>query len=192
MSPTEIELLPVPAGTDATLVAELTDLVNRVYAAAEEGLWQDGAARTTEEGMSELIRAGEIAVARVNGRIVGSVRVQRLKTGEGEFGQLATEPEHRGAGIGRRLVEFAEQWSRDRGLTTMQLELLVPRGWKHPSKEFLNDWYTRIGYQIVRIGAIEESYPDLAPLLATSCDFRIYHKDLSPPPDQPSGFVAAT
>jgi hypothetical protein len=31
----------------------------------------------------------------------------------------------------------------------------------------------------VRSGTIDESYPWLALLLATSCDFVIYHKDLT-------------
>ncbi|MFC0864792.1 GNAT family N-acetyltransferase [Sphaerimonospora cavernae] len=180
MSPTEVQLLPVTVGADA--LAELTDMVNRVYAVAEEGLWVDGAARTTVEEMSELVRAGEIVVARMDGRIVGSVRVQRLEGGVGEFGMLAMEPEHRGAGIGRQLIEFVERLSRERGLATMQLEVLVPRDWRHPFKEYLNGWYTRIGYRIVRIGSLEETNPDLVPLLATSCDLRIYHKNLSPAP----------
>jgi hypothetical protein len=30
----------------------------------------------------------------------------------------------------------------------------------------------------VRSGTINESYPQLAPLLATPCDFVVYHKDL--------------
>lgn len=60
----------------------------------------------------------------------------------------------------------------------MQLEVLVPRQWSHPSKEFLTAWYARIGYRPVRTGPLEESYPELAPLLATPCDFVIYHKSL--------------
>ena len=60
----------------------------------------------------------------------------------------------------------------------MQLELLVPRGWSHPSKVFLDQWYTRMGYRVTRTGAIEEAYPELAPLLATPCDFLIYRKPL--------------
>jgi len=62
----------------------------------------------------------------------------------------------------------------------MQLELLVPRGWTHPTKEFLHSWYTRTGYRPVRSGTIDESYPQLAPRLATPCDFVVYHKDLAP------------
>ena len=63
----------------------------------------------------------------------------------------------------------------------MQLELLVPRAWSHPAKVFLDDWYTRIGYRPVRTGTVQESYPHLAPLLATPCDLVVYHKPLVTP-----------
>jgi ribosomal protein S18 acetylase RimI-like enzyme len=91
---------------------------------------------------------------------------------------LVADPAHRGQGVGRELVRFAERWSREQGSDTMQLEVLVPRQWSHPSKEFLKAWYTRIGYRPVRTGQFEESYLELAPLLATPCDFVIYHKSL--------------
>lgn len=174
----EVQIVAGAQAADRSLVAELTSLVNGVYAVAEEGLWADGAARTTEPEMAALIAAEEIAVARLDGRIVGAVRVQRLASGEGEFGMLVAAPGVRGAGIGRELVRFAEEWCRERELTTLRLELLVPRAWTHPVKEFLRDWYTRMGYEPVRKGQIEESYPDLAPMLATTCDFVIYHKGL--------------
>jgi GNAT superfamily N-acetyltransferase len=175
---TEVQLLPASAADDATLMERIADLINEVYAVAEEGLWIDGATRTTVDGVAELTRAGEIAVARVRGQIVGCVRVQRLDEGTGEFGMLVADPAHRGVGIGRELIRFAERSCREDGLATMQLELLVPRGWTHPTKEFLAAWYTRIGYRVARTGTIDEAYPALAPLLATPCDFVIYQKDL--------------
>jgi GNAT superfamily N-acetyltransferase len=176
----DIELLTATAASDGELVSEITELVNRVYAAAEIGLWVEGAARATTAEMKEMIAGGEIAVARSAGRIVGSVRIQTLDERVGEFGVLVADPDHRSEGIGQKLVAFAEETCRRRGLRVMQLELLVPREWKHPSKEFLHAWYTRIGYRPVRSGTIDESYPRLAPLLATSCDYVVYHKDLAP------------
>jgi GNAT superfamily N-acetyltransferase len=177
--PIEIELLPAAASDDATLMQRITDLTNEVYAVAEEGLWTDGATRTTVAEVAELIRSGQIAVARLRGRIVGCVRVQRLDEGTGEFGMLAADPDHRGIGVGRELVRFAERKCRADGLGTMQLELLVPRDWAHPAKEFLAAWYSRLGYRVARTGTIDEAYPALVPLLATPCDFVIYHKDLA-------------
>jgi GNAT superfamily N-acetyltransferase len=156
----------------------VTALVNDVYAAAEEGLWEPGTSRTSAAEVETLIRAGEIAVGVDGERIVGCVRLQLLGDGLGEFGMLAVDPSRRGKGSGGALVRFAEQWCRDNGQESMQLELLVPRGWTHPVKAFLADWYGRIGYEVVRTGRFEESYPELARRLATPCDFLIWHKDL--------------
>ena len=91
---------------------------------------------------------------------------------------LVAAPEQRGTGIGRALLDFAERHSRERGLRAMQLELLVPRGWRHPSKEFLRAWYGRSGYRLIRIARMDDAYPHLAPLLATPCDLEIYEKPL--------------
>jgi GNAT superfamily N-acetyltransferase len=174
-----IRLLPTAAGDDANVTLRIARLINEVYAVAEDGLWIDGATRTTAAEVAELIRAGEIAVARLRGRIVGCVRIQRLDEQTGEFGMLIADAAHRGVGIGRELVRFAERKCSAEGLSTVQLELLVPRGWTHPTKEFLAAWYTRIGYRVARTGTIDEAYPALAPLLATPCDFVIYQKALA-------------
>jgi GNAT superfamily N-acetyltransferase len=175
----EIQLLPAAARDEAILMERIADLINEVYAVAEAGLWTDGATRTTVDEVAELTQAGEIAVARLRGRIVGCVRIQRLDERTGEFGMLAADPAYRGVGVGRELVRFAERKCRADGLGIMQLELLVPRDWTHPTKEFLAEWYTRLDYQIARTGTIDEAYPALAPLLATPCDFVIYQKDLA-------------
>ena len=173
-----IRLEPASAAEDTVLINKLVALVNRVYAVAEDGLWADGTPRTTPAEMSELLAAEQVAVARVQDRIVGAVRIQPMGSGAGEFGMLVADPAHRGTGIGRELVRFAERWTREQGRDTVQLEVLTPRNWSHPSKEFLKAWYTRIGYRPVRTGQFDASYPALAPLLATPCDFVIYEKAL--------------
>jgi GNAT superfamily N-acetyltransferase len=175
----EIEFLPVASATDAGVVATVTGLINSVYKTSEDGLWIEGALRTTEAEVATLIRHGELAAATSEGIIVGSVRTHRLDPQVGEFGMLAAAPARRGLGIGRALVAFAEDWARRSGLASMQLEVLTPRDWTHPSKAFLMQWYERIGYRHIRTGALDEAYPALAPLLATPCDFAVYRKDLS-------------
>jgi GNAT superfamily N-acetyltransferase len=202
-----IELLSAAAAADTSLVPALTGLINDVYAEAERGLWRDGATRTTEEEVAGLVRAGEIAVVAAawpaaawpaaawpaaawpaaggpaaggpaaGGRVLGCVRIRRLSAGMSEFGMLAVADSHRGTGMGTELVRFAEATARRAGHATMQLELLVPREWKHPSKEFLAQWYSRIGYTVFRTGSTDEFYPQLTPLLATPCDFVVYRKD---------------
>ena len=91
---------------------------------------------------------------------------------------LVSDLDRRGTGIGRALVAFAERHSRERGRRAMQLELLVPLEWRHPSKEFLKEWYGRLGYRRVRTGSVEDAHPLLAPLLATPCRVEVYEKPL--------------
>ncbi|RZS65941.1 acetyltransferase (GNAT) family protein [Agromyces ramosus] len=176
----EIGIEPAASADDGALVAAITELVNGVYVIAEAGLWVDGARRTDAREIAELVRWEELAVARIDGRLVGVVRVRALDGGTAEFGMLAADPARRGVGIGRALVAFAEAWAIGRGFGAMQLELLVPTSWEHPSKQLLHDWYSRIGYRVVRTSALGELYPELEPLLATSCDLVVYRKALEP------------
>jgi GNAT superfamily N-acetyltransferase len=177
-----IEVLPASAAGDERLVASLVGLVNRVYVVAEEGLWIEGATRTTPEEMAGLIAAGEIAVARAapGDQLVGAVRIRQLDVdaATGELGMLVAHPDRRSEGIGRYLVAFAEDRCASAGADTMQLELLVPRDGTHPVKKFLDAWYSRLGYRPVRTDRFDAHHPHLAPLLAVPCDVVVYQKPL--------------
>jgi GNAT superfamily N-acetyltransferase len=174
-----VGLLAAEAGRDTGLLNELAALINGVYATAEHGLWRDGATRTTAAELARLVAARQIAVATSqDGRTVGSVALHDVADDTSEFGMLVAAPDHRGTGVGRALIDFAERHSRERGMRAIQLELLVPRGWQHPSKEFLKSLYGRRGYRIIRTGRIDEAHPRLAPLLATPCDLEIHQKRL--------------
>ena len=175
----EIATLSPDCAKDPRLAADIADLINEVYAVAEEGLWVENATRTTRAEIAALIASGEITVARDGDQIVGCVRIQHLDPDTSEFGMLAAAFAKRSLGVGRELVSFAERKCLDSGRRTMQLELLVPRAWSHPAKEFLAQWYGRLGYVVIRRGTIDETYPHLAPLLATPCDFIIYRRDLT-------------
>lgn len=69
--------------------------------------------------MAQLIEVGASAVATPDGELAGAVRVHPVSADTGEFGMLPTALEHRGNGVGRALVDFAKQHSRDTGLRAM-------------------------------------------------------------------------
>jgi GNAT superfamily N-acetyltransferase len=173
-----VELLEPAAAGDAALVQQLTDLINDVYGVAEAGLWPDGRERTTAPELAGEIRAGEIAVASREGRTVGAVRVYDVSEDTSGFGILVAAPDERGTGVGRALIEFAERFSRERGRRAIQLELLVPREWTHPVKEFLEGWYGRRGYALIGHRDFDQAYPQAAPMLATPCDLQVREKPL--------------
>jgi ribosomal protein S18 acetylase RimI-like enzyme len=173
-----VEVLEPARARDAALAARLADMINGVYATAERGLWRQGATRTTASELAGLIAVGEIAVATRRGELAGAVRLRDVAADASEFGMLAAASAHRGTGVGRALVDFAEESSRARGLRAIRLELLLPRTWRHPSKEALKAWYVRRGYRLVGAGSIDVAHPHLAPLLATPCELAVYEKPL--------------
>jgi ribosomal protein S18 acetylase RimI-like enzyme len=152
---------------------DVARIINAAYHAGEPGIWSEGWTRTNAGAIEELIERGEIAVARIDGRVVGSVRIRRLDQDTAELGMLSVDPEVFGTGAGRALLTFAEQHY---GTDYMQLELLVPRGDPHPHKERLHEWYSRLGYQEISRREFDE------PLLAAPADLRTYRKSLRAAP----------
>jgi GNAT superfamily N-acetyltransferase len=159
-------------------ISQLTDLINRVYDDAESGMWKRPGTRTNPGEVERLLRSRALILAEIDGNLVGSVNVTLMGDGIGEFGMLVADPGRRRTGIGSALVERAEGWAREQGCHTMRLELLTPRHWTHPSKEFLKKWYSRIGYQPTATESLEILHPELVLELATECDFTVWHKPL--------------
>lgn len=178
----EVRLLPADEAGDAVLVEKLVRLIDRAYAAGETGLWQEDATRTGPDEIAEAIRRGSMLAATVDDQIVGCAYVRYLDAGTADLGFISAAPEQWGSGVGRELVRWAEELVRSRGVPTMQLELLVPKGWVHPEKDRLRSWYSRLGYEVIRSAPFEEVAAHLAPQLAEPCEFLIFRKSLAPAP----------
>ncbi len=164
---------------DEALVEELVRVINSAYAVGETGLWLEGATRTAPREIVEMIRSGGMLAATLEGRIVGCAYVRPLDAGTADLGLISVAPDRWGSGVGSELVHLAEELMRARGVTTMQLELLVPKGWLHPDKDRLRGWYTRLGYRVVRPAPVEKVAAHLASQLATPCEFLIFRKSLA-------------
>lgn len=65
--------------------------------------------------------AGAFWVARLDGRVVGSVGVERLADGRAELHRLYLDAALRGRGVGRDLVETVLGWCRDAGIRRLIL-----------------------------------------------------------------------
>ncbi|TAM90162.1 MAG: GNAT family N-acetyltransferase [Jatrophihabitans sp.] len=180
----EVAALPATSRLDQALLRRLTAMINAGYATAEEGIWRDGTTRTDAADLARLVARGEILVARVAGRIVGAVHTRQLDATTGQFGMLAVDPVHGGLGVGGALITAVEDRCRARGLRTVQLEILTPTAWTHAGKAALAAWYLRLGYHVVRVGALGEMYPDLVAKLATPCEMVVYRKDIAPLPSE--------
>jgi GNAT superfamily N-acetyltransferase len=177
--PPVVGVLAPDEARDEALVEELAHLVNAAYAVGEAGLWLEGTTRTGPGEIAEAIRSGGMVAATLEGRLVGCAYVRPLDAGTADLGLVSAAPDQWGRGVGRELVRSAEELMRSHGVTTMQLELLVPKGWVHPEKERLRSWYTRLGYRVVQTAPFEQVAAHLASQLAVPCEFLIFRKQLT-------------
>jgi GNAT superfamily N-acetyltransferase len=178
----EVKLLAPEEARDEVLVEELVRIINGAYAVGEAGLWLEGTTRTGPDEIAEAIRSGGVLAAALEGRLVGCAYVRPLDAGTADLGLISTAPDRWGSGVGGELVHSAEELMRSHGVTAMQLELLVPKGWVHPEKERLRSWYTRLGYRVVRSAPFEQVAAHLASQIAAPCEFLIFRKPLADAP----------
>jgi GNAT superfamily N-acetyltransferase len=158
-------------------LAGLVQLINNVYDVAEDGMWKQKGLRTNPQELRDLIEQKRliVAISSNGGDIIGCVKVDRAEEA-GEFGMLVVDPNIRSQGVGSMLVAASEEWAIKQGYHEMQLELLTPRTWKQPSKEFNRAWYDRLGYIPQQTEPFEKDYAQFAAMLATECDFTIWRK----------------
>ena len=165
---------------DECTLNNLVKLINDIYDVAEDGMWKQKGVRTDQQQLMSLINDHSLIVAVSQNTIKGLVKVLKMENDtQGEFGMLVVNPEFRGKRLGSGLIKAAEDWAREWGAKTMRLELLTPRTWKHPDKEFLKEWYTRLGYVPQRTEQFEQYHPYLIEKLKTECDFTVWLKPLN-------------
>jgi GNAT superfamily N-acetyltransferase len=124
--------------TDAPAVIAL---IGRVF--AEYGFRWDPALEVPD--LFELDRryggsAGAFWVARLEGRVVGSVGVERIPDGQAELHRLYLDATLRGRGVGRALVETVLGWCRQAGVRRLTL-------WSDTRFDRAHRLYERMGFR---------------------------------------------
>ncbi len=180
MTPEHSEMTHVyiPRSMARETMNSIVNLVNDVYDVAEENMWKETGARTSLLEIESLLQEGRLMVVERDKKIIGLVKLSTIDEDTGELGMLVVDPSARRQNLGRTLVESAETWAKSEGFKTMQLQLLTPRTWKHPTKEFLKGWYSRMGYTPQSTACFDEDYPDLVNLLACECDLTTWTKPM--------------
>lgn len=78
---------------------------------------------------------GALFVADAGNGLIGWIHVYRIQAIQTEpfasVGGLVVDPLHRGAGVGRKLLEAAEQWASVSGLTTIRVRSNIVRSNAH-------------------------------------------------------------
>src|SRR5438067_6946934 len=119
--------------------AEIARVINVAFEVEREFRKGD---RTSPPEIAGLLQRETFLVAEIEGRIAGAVEV-RITGGTGYFGMLAVDAPAQGRGLGRALLDAAEQTCREAGCATMTLSTGEDR-------RDVIAWYQRLGYRITR------------------------------------------
>jgi GNAT superfamily N-acetyltransferase len=142
----ELRLRPVEAG-DADAVAELAVQLGYERTADQVREWLENlGGRGSNESQA-------VFVAVLQGEVVGWVDVSlehRLQSETfGLIGGLVVKDGLRGAGIGRRLCERAEQWSAEQGAKKIRVT-------SRSTRKAAHRFYLRDGYREVKVSKVFE------------------------------------
>jgi ribosomal protein S18 acetylase RimI-like enzyme len=130
---------------------DMPSMIPIVNAAFSVEQFLDGT-RTDDERMADMMRKGTFLVAEDSaGKIVGSVYIE-ISDGRGYFGMLAVDPARQGSGLGRKMIEAAESYCRERGAQHMDIAVLSLRPELPPL-------YRKFGYTETRTEDFKPSRP---------------------------------
>jgi GNAT superfamily N-acetyltransferase len=90
-----------------------------------------------------LAGAGRLWIAEEGGRVIGSIAVVDAEDGVGQFRWFLLTPEARGTGLGRRLLDTALTYCRERGMHRVFL-------WSFAQLDDALRLYERAGFQITK------------------------------------------
>jgi len=128
--------------------AAMARLINSAFAVEDfiEG------ERTNEEELLARMQKGEFLLGcDESGELVASVYIE-LRGTRGYFGMLAVDPKRQGNGLGRKMVEGAEEYCRGKGCAAMDLTVLSLRPELLPI-------YRRLGYVETGVEEFRPSRP---------------------------------
>jgi predicted N-acetyltransferase YhbS len=90
---------------------------------------------------SDLMEKGVIMVAESEAEIIGAVRCKKIENSILLY-KLAVDASFRRLGVGRRLVEFIFQWSKNEGASKIMIEVAEKKG--------LIPYYESLGFIVTR------------------------------------------
>jgi GNAT superfamily N-acetyltransferase len=149
----------VATADDVEAVARLITLAYRV-----EDFFIEGD-RTAPADIRHRMQHGVFLVLELDGALAGAVLVE-VRGRTGYFGMLSVDPARQGQGLGRRLIDAAEDWCRTAGCGQMEIEVVSLRTELPP-------FYERLGYVLTWTRPFPDRHKS-----RMACEFLVMRKAL--------------
>lgn len=153
----------------------------KAYAITEARIWGENYQRMSRQDFSAVIEKGELIGAWIDGQPVGSIHTYRISENTFAFGLFSVDFHFKGLGIGRKLIQEAENKAREEGAHFMELEILRPENETLKFKTILHDWYQRLGYELIETVSFIDRKPskkEYVDRFIQPCVFDCYRKKL--------------
>jgi GNAT superfamily N-acetyltransferase len=144
-------------------VERLARLINAAFVVEQPFIEGD---RIDPAGVREYMEKGKFLVAEDSTGLAGCVYVE-LRGERGYLGLLGVEPRRQGAGLGRKLMDAAENYFRSAGCRAIDLRVISPRT---PLPAF----YAHLGYRQMGTAPFAPDIPVKGP-----CHYILMSKQLS-------------
>ena len=180
-------VIAIPSSYTQADVETIVKMVNVAYDYGEKGMWNDGFTRTTSQGVSDLLDAHKLLVAKLEGAIVGCIKLDttfKTQRHDGtpacmaEIGMLAVQQSNRRQGLGKRLMNAAIMAAQAANCQGIELQLVKPKTWPHRVKTFLAHWYTTLGFTLVGRQDDVAEFARIAQFLAVEVVVELYEMAL--------------
>jgi GNAT superfamily N-acetyltransferase len=120
---------------DAPAIQQVERLAGERYRDSEFAYIADDEPLSTE-ALSAYASSGRAWVADEDGRVCGYLLVEEVDDAA-HIEQVSVQTDHQGQGIGRTLIDRAEQWARETGRTALTLTTFTDIPWNRPLYEHL-------------------------------------------------------
>jgi ribosomal protein S18 acetylase RimI-like enzyme len=144
-------------------IEPLVGLINSAFRVEQPFIEGD---RTNPEGVCAYMEKGKFLVAEDSTGLAGCVYVE-LRGDRGYLGLLGVDPSCQGTGLGRKLMDAAENYFREAGCVAVDLRVISPRA---PLPAF----YRHLGYSETGTAPFAPSVP-----IKVSCHYILMSKILS-------------
>ena len=160
-------------------------MVNDAYIRGDLGIYKGDHDRTNVDHTKQMIEQEKMIFAISNDDVESPTGCVYLDLNcdksqkMAELGMLCVKEDQGRKGIGMMLVTEAETRAKNHGCENMQLLNLSSHEVELPFKTVLDNWYKKLGYEIVGEVDFEEIHPVDAAMTKIRCVLITYKKQLS-------------
>ena len=151
---------------------------DQIYFKNEQDFWKEKYYRISKEDCLELHENNELFVLEKEEQILGFFTLKLIDEEIANFSMLTVIEKHQRNGYGNVMLNYIIDQSIEKGLKKISLELLCPKGWVHPQKKILQEWYSSRGFKHHSDCLFEDLYPSHQQYMKCELIFKKYHKSI--------------